>query len=78
MVAQGSLQQSTDDATSDQIANLQFQIVDLQLEIAAKGIDLGFMKASFDNLFTAAGRLQPEAQIGHLGRLVRLQKKHLA
>ncbi len=52
--------------------------MDLQLEIVAKGINLGFMKASFDNLFAVAGRLLPEAQIAHLGRLIRLLEKHLA
>ena len=76
--SQGSLQQSAnDDDTSTQIANLQFQIMDLQMEITASGTDLGFMKVTFDTMFTTALKLPHQAQIAHLGKLVGMLQKFL-
>jgi hypothetical protein len=43
--------------------------VGLLLEIAAKGIDLGFMKGTFDSSFTTAALLSPEEQIAHLTKI---------
>ncbi len=66
--AQETLQQSTDSDTTDaavQIFSLHLHIMDLQDEILAKGIDLGIMKATYDNLYSMAGfavRLPPDCR----------------
>ena len=76
--SQGSLQQSAnDDDTSTQIANLKLAIMDLQVEIIASGTDLGFMKVTFNDMYTAALKLPHEAQIAHLGKLVGMLQKFL-
>ena len=76
--SQGSLQQSAnDDDTSTQIANLKFTIMDLQMEINALGKSLGFMKVTFNDMYTAALKLPHEAQIAHLGKLVGMLQKFL-
>ncbi len=66
---QETLQQSTDSDTTVstdaavQISSLHLHIMDLQDEILAKGIDLVFMKATYDKLYSiagVAGRLPPD------------------
>jgi hypothetical protein len=58
---QETLQQSTDSDTTVstdaavQISSLHLHIMDLQDEILAKGIDLVFMKATYDKLYSIAG-----------------------
>jgi hypothetical protein len=87
--AQETLLQSTDVdtpyAAAVQIEQLHLRITDLHDylhdEILDKGIDLGIMKASFDNLYSmagVAGRLPPDRQIDILGKLVGMLEKALA
>ncbi len=65
MDAQGLLQQSTDGVgTSFQVADLQIQIMDLQMEITEQGIDIhGCMKATFDNMYTVAAQHPPKLRL---------------
>jgi hypothetical protein len=50
--------------------------MELQMDIAAKGIDLGSLKVMFDHLSTSnlmtTALLPPKKQIAHLGNIVEL------
>jgi hypothetical protein len=49
--------------------------MDLQLEIAAHGIDLEFMKATFDQMDALTPTLPAEEKIAHLGKFVVMLQK---
>ena len=71
MAAHNSLQQSTDSGAdaadhAQQIANRQYQILELQMRIDDLGIDLGSKKILIDGMLSQTGKLAPDKQIAHL------------
>ena len=75
MAAHTSLQQSTDSGTAaadhaEQIANMQFQIMELQLQLDDLGIDLGSKQTLIDSMLSQTFKLAPDKQIAHLSRLI--------
>ena len=59
----------------EQVANLQFQIAELNVQIDVLEIDLGTNKIIFESMITQSSKLAPEKQIEHLGRVITLMQK---